>query len=196
MQELAEVSATRLARHLSLPMWSLDRDQVSELLTAELAEQRVSAIVVRDEDGRTLFAAKHRTADGIVDSDGEVSGNLINVNRDVKLGDENIGVVSIYVSPETMLYELRQFRQGAVITVLLVNLVIIFIMLFLVGRVIIQPLQKLTLAAERMSKGDLNQSLDLRSKDEIGYLSTAFSRMQNSLKFAMQKLVQSRRNAA
>jgi len=85
LQELAEVSATRLSQHLSLPMWSLDREQVSELLTAELAEQRVSAIVVRDEDRSTLFAAKERLSDGsIIDSSGTIDGDLIKVERDVK----------------------------------------------------------------------------------------------------------------
>ena len=64
LAELAEVSATRLSQHLVIPMWNLDREQVAELLTAEMQEQRVAAIVIRDEDNTTLFAAKERNDAG------------------------------------------------------------------------------------------------------------------------------------
>ena len=49
LAELAEVSATRLSQHLVIPMWNLDREQVSELLAAEMQELRVAAIVIRDK---------------------------------------------------------------------------------------------------------------------------------------------------
>jgi len=47
---------------------------------------------------------------------------------------------------------------------------------------------RLTDAAERMSLGDLDVSIDIRSKDEIGHLARAFTRMQTSLRLAIGRL--------
>jgi methyl-accepting chemotaxis protein len=47
---------------------------------------------------------------------------------------------------------------------------------------------KLTEAAERMSLGDLNAKIEVRSRDEIGLLAQALGRMQTSLRMAMERL--------
>ncbi len=195
LQELAEVSATRLSKHLSLPMWSLDREQVSELLTAELSERRVSAIVVQDEEGKGLFAAKERLSDGsVVDSSGTVAGDLIYVEREVSKDEQAIGQVGIYVSPASMLRDLKQFGQGVLGTLLVLNIFIILVMVLVLRKLLIVPLQKLTSAADLISRGDLNQRVFINSKDEIGVLADSFGRMQNSLKVAIRRLMQKSTN--
>ena len=56
------------------------------------------------------------------------------------------------------------------------------------ARAIAKPVMKLTDAAERMSMGDLNVRIDVRSGDEIGLLAQAIGRMQTSLRMAMERL--------
>ena len=56
------------------------------------------------------------------------------------------------------------------------------------ARAIVTPIMKLTDAAERMSLGDLNVKIDIKSKDEIGLLAQAIGRMQTSLRLAMSRL--------
>ncbi len=56
------------------------------------------------------------------------------------------------------------------------------------ARAIVTPIMKLTDAAERMSLGDLNVRIDVKSKDEIGLLAQAIGRMQTSLRLAMNRL--------
>ena len=56
------------------------------------------------------------------------------------------------------------------------------------ARAIVTPIMKLTDAAERMSLGDLNVKIDIKSKDEIGLLAQAIGRMQTSLRLAMNRL--------
>ncbi len=189
LNQLAEVSATRLSQHLAIPMWNLDREQVAELLTAEMQELKVAGIVVRDEDRRTLFAAKERSNAGdVVDSVGSLSGQNISVDREVMNKDEKIGVVSIFVTPEFMKEDLKQFGQAVIATVIILNLAIFIIMMMVLGRVLINPLQNLAGVAEQISRGDLNQNIDVSSRDEIGYLATTFNRMQTSLKVAIRRL--------
>ncbi len=192
LTQLAEVSATRLSQHLVIPMWTLDREQVGELLAAEMAEQRVAAIIVRDEDNSTLFAAKEKNANGeVVESIGSISGDYINVDREVLNGEDKIGVVSIFITPQLMKQDLRKFGQGVVATVIILNVVIFLIMMMVLGKVLINPLMKLAMGAEKISRGDLNQTFDVSSRDEIGYLATTFNKMQSSLRVAIRRLTKS-----
>ena len=189
LAQLAEVSANRLAQHLVIPMWNLDREQVGELLESEMQEQRVAAIVIRDEDSSTLFAAKERNDAGeVVESIGSVSGDFISVDRKVLNNDEEIGVVSMFITPQFMDQELNQFRQGVVAIVVILNVVIFIIMMVVLGRVLINPLMSLAAGAEKISRGDLNQTFNVNSQDEIGYLATTFNKMQSSLRVAIRRL--------
>jgi methyl-accepting chemotaxis protein len=192
LAQLAEVSANRLSQHLVIPMWTLDREQVGELLAAEMQEQRVAAIIVRDEDNSTLFAAKEKNSSGeVVESVGSVSGDLINVDREVLNGEDRIGMVSIFVTPQLMKQDLKNFGQGVVATVVILNAVIFVIMMLVLGKVLINPLMKLAMGAEKISRGDLNQTFDISTRDEIGYLATTFNKMQSSLRVAIRRLTKS-----
>lgn len=189
---LAEVSANRLSQHLVIPMWNLDREQVGELLSAEMQEQRVAAIVVRDEDNSTLFAAKERDDIGeVVESIGSIAGDYQSVDRKVINGEDEIGVVSIFVTPQFMRQDLKNFGQGVVATVVILNIVIFIIMMVVLGKVLINPLMSLASGAEKISRGDLNQTFDINSRDEIGYLATTFNKMQSSLRVAIRRLTKS-----
>jgi methyl-accepting chemotaxis protein len=194
LSELAEVSATRLSQHLVIPMWNLDREQVSELLSAEMQELRVAAIVIRDEDNSTLFAAKERNDAGeIVESVGSISGNYISVDRKVLNNDEEIGVVSMFVTPKFMEEELKNFGQGVIATVVILDFVIFIIMMVVLGRLLINPIMELAAGAEKISRGDLNQTFDVSARDEIGYLATTFNKMQSSLRVAIRRLTKGAR---
>lgn len=69
------------------------------------------------------------------------------------------------------------------ITVLVVTLIA-----WILARAIVIPIKKLTSAAERMSLGDLNVDIDIKSKDEVGLLAQAINRMQTSLRMAVERL--------
>ena len=56
------------------------------------------------------------------------------------------------------------------------------------ARGLVNPIMKLTDAAERMSLGDMNVKIDVTSRDEIGLLAQAIGRMQTSLRMAMDRL--------
>ena len=79
---------------------------------------------------------------------------------------------------------------GLVTVVLLVGMVIAA----LLARSIIRPIIGLTALADKMSRGDLETPVDIKSADEIGQLAYSLERMRASLKAAMVHL--SRRTAA
>ena len=68
------------------------------------------------------------------------------------------------------------------------TVVLVLIIAWFSARAIVNPIRKLTDAAERMSLGELNVKIDVKSKDEIGLLAQAIGRMQTSLRLAMNRL--------
>jgi signal transduction histidine kinase len=60
----------------------------------------------------------------------------------------------------------------------------------LLSRRILRPVETLTTAVRRMKSGDLNQRVEVRSRDEIGELAQAFNSMSNDL----SRVEQLRRN--
>ena len=68
------------------------------------------------------------------------------------------------------------------------TIVLVLIIAWFSARAIVTPIMKLTDATERMSLGELNVKIDVKSKDEIGLLAQAIGRMQTSLRLAMNRL--------
>ena len=73
---------------------------------------------------------------------------------------------------------------------MLLGITVVFVTLIALisARAVVTPIMKLTDAAERMSLGDLNVDIDINSKDEVGLLAQAISRMQTSLRMAVERL--------
>jgi HAMP domain-containing protein len=63
---------------------------------------------------------------------------------------------------------------------------------FFLARGIIQPILRLTLVADKISKGDLEMPVGVETRDEIGDLARSLGRMRASLKAAMARLNQDR----
>ncbi|MBS3809598.1 MAG: zinc-ribbon domain-containing protein [Desulfobacterales bacterium] len=67
-------------------------------------------------------------------------------------------------------------------------IVIIGLCIIIYGYRLSRRIQYLTEAADRISVGDLEAEIEVRSKDEIGSLADAISRMQDSLRFSIERL--------
>ncbi|MCK4816804.1 cache domain-containing protein, partial [bacterium] len=68
--------------------------------------------------------------------------------------------------------------------------VFLLIILYFSTTRIINPLQKMVIATQEIAKGDLSHKVEMRSKDEIGYLADSFNQMTANLKTAKKKLVE------
>lgn len=82
---------------------------------------------------------------------------------------------------------LNQMQKFA-LTLLGCTILLVSVIAWFSARAIVTPVMKLTDAAERMSLGELNVKIDIKSKDEIGLLAQAIGRMQTSLRLAMNRL--------
>ncbi|MFW6080362.1 MAG: HAMP domain-containing protein [Desulfosalsimonas sp.] len=67
-------------------------------------------------------------------------------------------------------------------------IVIIGLCIIFYGYRLSRNIQYLTEAADRISVGDLEAEIEVRTRDEIGSLAEAISRMQDSLRFSIERL--------
>jgi HAMP domain-containing protein len=71
---------------------------------------------------------------------------------------------------------------------LLLLVLVIILVSFAVARTFTEPIRQLTQVADRISLGDLNVTIDVDRRDEIGELAEAIARMQESLQAAIERL--------
>jgi signal transduction histidine kinase/HAMP domain-containing protein len=95
--------------------------------------------------------------------------------------EEKIGVAHVGMSLASMRKEIASMKNIIVLLTALVVAIGILLTVFLVN-IIVNPIQQLVFATDKVANGDLAQMVKVRRKDEIGKLASAFNRMTNSLK--------------
>ncbi len=68
------------------------------------------------------------------------------------------------------------------------TVVVVFLVALLAGRAITRPINQLTDVAERISLGELDAEIQVKSKDEIGDLASAIQRMADSIRLSIERL--------
>lgn len=66
-------------------------------------------------------------------------------------------------------------------TLIIIAVIVSIVLGTLISRSITRPLQLVTNAAEKMARGQLNQSIQIKRKDEIGQLASAFNHMAKNI---------------
>lgn len=82
---------------------------------------------------------------------------------------------------------LQQLFQLVILT-LIITICLIILTGMLLGNRFVKPIRKLTQGAQEIQKGNLNQKIEVKSNDEIGFLAHAFNEMALSLKQKQAKL--------
>lgn len=75
---------------------------------------------------------------------------------------------------------------------LLMTVVLIVAIALVLARTLVKPIRELTGITTRMSMGELDAEINIKSKDEIGQLAGAIGLLQTSLSMAMKRLRQKR----
>lgn len=78
--------------------------------------------------------------------------------------------------------------RNMVLGILVVTLAIISLIITVYSRLLSGRIRTLTDHAERISIGELDTDIDIKSKDEIGDLAQAITRMQDSIRFSIERL--------
>ena len=78
--------------------------------------------------------------------------------------------------------------------IILVVLIVLMVVIYVYSRSVIQPIRTLSEVADKISMGDLDTSIKVKAKGEVGVLAESIERMQMSVKAAIVRL-QKRRDS-
>jgi methyl-accepting chemotaxis protein len=192
LNDLAKVSASKLENNLRIPLWDLDSDLVAEAVEAEMLTQDISAILVFDADDSALILGRQRgiTWDVLSADDGYKSFEEGEVKKEANIinNNEKIGRVEVYVSNRFKERELASSINGLLITLLLLDITIFFVLWVVMSNILRSPIAELSEAANKISRGNFNVEIDVNRKDEIGVVANSIERMKTSLSMAIERL--------
>jgi PAS domain S-box-containing protein len=95
---------------------------------------------------------------------------------------------AIVVPEENILKMLPHYRRGFISGAVGIGLLLLSIVIAIIWFSVIKPINTLTKTAIEIRMGDLDKTVDVKSRDEIGELSTAFNEMTGRLKTQMREL--------
>lgn len=142
----------------------------------------------KDFTNHPLVKAGRNKVSGMVEFKGEDQEDLIGFAHQTALG----WTLAVQ-QDKAEAFEALTNSQRYAYTLLAITFVVILIIAYLSSRAIVTPIRNLTDAANRISVGDLGVNIVNTSKDEIGDLADAITRMQDSIKLSISRLKKRRR---
>lgn len=100
---------------------------------------------------------------------------------------KKIGVVRVGLSLKEVHQQVKKFALITFSVLGILSCVGIFISMFFV-QIIIKPLERMTELAVQMAGGDFSRTIEVKTRDEVGILASAFSQMSSNLKEMMKKV--------
>lgn len=113
-----------------------------------------------------------------------VPANILKTGAPLMVNNQRVGTILDANSPPPFNPEEYLFLQRTTDALLLAMggaLLVALIVAVILSRTLIHPLQALTLAAQNITEGQLEQQVKVGAKDEIGQLATAFNRMSEEV---------------
>lgn len=104
------------------------------------------------------------------------------------INDEIIGILYVGMLERPYIDTTNRVIFGFII-IAVICVVLLLVILYFSTTQIINPLQKMVVATQKIAKGDLTHKLNVRSSDEIGDLAKSFDKMTEELRVANDKLI-------
>lgn len=159
----------------NLIMLSKKLPEFRSILTASLKGRSRGSFDWNDDDG--VWRRKYMSCVPIEGTDLVVAATISidEFSKPVKRIEERIADKGRSIK--------RQF-----VLVVGISLIMFILLISLYSRTIVKPIIYLAEVADRISLGDLETKIEIKSTDEVGKLAQSFERMQESLKAAIERL--------
>jgi methyl-accepting chemotaxis protein len=172
---------------LQEPLYSYNKELVQNIIESFVKSHIVEGITVYDQRKKKLASAgsNHSGHSDILEKH----------SLEIKWTDgQKIGVINVTFSKEYLAQSLSDTRNFTGVSMLITLFLLAVACYVALNRIVVAPLNKVTLLLEDIGKGggDLTQRLSVDSDDELGRLSKGF----NDFISKIQKIVQDLANSA
>ncbi|WP_320174906.1 methyl-accepting chemotaxis protein [Maridesulfovibrio sp.] len=184
LNKQADRTAGRLALGMITPIWDFNDSLGTRVIKSEMELEELSSVIVYEADGKKIFLALGKTStDEIQKLEKPPTGNYVTVSKDISRKEKKIGVVTVYFTREILEAKLVQEIMGITLKTVVTDVLIIFILFFVIRGMLINPVKRIQTFAEKVSGGDLECSFEEGTfYGELGELKTAILQMVQNLK--------------
>jgi len=114
--------------------------------------------------------------------------HMITVIAPVNLSGQIVGTYEMFFSMEKTYVILNTHRNFLILISVISLFALVFSFLFLLRRAIVKPIITFRDDAKLIGKGNLDVKIDIKSRDELGELTSAFNQMTSDLKSSRAKI--------
>jgi methyl-accepting chemotaxis protein len=149
----ADVLAERIANRMVTPLWNMDSKRAEEIVTDEMGDKKLFAIMVKEADDKAPFIQRQRNENWeMADVKGDINpASYVYRKKDIAKDGQKLGTVGIYVSPQFVKEQLKSSIIGIILRALLLDSCIAALMFFLIRKIIIKPVSNMAAALTECS---------------------------------------------
>ena len=165
VNESIVLASERLKLNLPAAIWMDLTEQITKIGTSELKTPYIYAIKVMDTEGDVKFSEKNEGVKGQ-----ESKYPLVSI----EYGEKTVvGDLVLSIDQQAIDAKITKALFNIIIGVVLINLLLVIILYFVIGRIVTKPLTEVIKAVTDIAQGDgdLTKRLNINSQDEIGQLS-------------------------
>jgi putative nucleotidyltransferase with HDIG domain len=165
---------------LKSPLWDYNLDNTYEVLQTLLIDPSMIRVELNDEYGTTIQSIEKDNFD--------LTSDFVHLDSKIIMYEDTpLGSISIWMSAElNHLIVIKSMLNRIVFA--LFEMVLITLVIRLVSSKTTQPIGSLIVAANHIAQGNLETTIDINTKDELGNLGTALTSMQFQFKQHMVDL--------
>ena len=183
-------------------------------LAKRVGEQIDARITIIDADGEVLgdseedpaFMENHSDRPEVIEAlSGEVGSSIrysetlgfdmLYVAASISTGGAIVGISRVSL-PLTDINESVSHINNTILWGALIAVVIAILLAFQISRITTKPIKMLTQMSKRIAEGELDQEIQINSRDEVGELATSFNQMTAKLKEMMAFITSERDRVA
>jgi signal transduction histidine kinase len=191
LNERANSLTRNLAMNAEYGLLSSNREELQRLSNNILSQKDIYSVRIEDKKGKTLVkVAKSAKSEPVREyfapvtverrADSAKEGMLLEYGEEMET--ETIGKVEVRMSLVSFYEKLDELRGTVAVNILVIILIVTFGVVFTVNRYIGNPIRDLISATQKISQGNLDHRIPVRTKDEIGVLADFFNKMTEELK--------------
>lgn len=161
-------------------LWNVDTATLKQLLEAQTIDNTMEYIHVYDHNNNLVAQKVHGNQKGTAPV--VTSGKGLVFDVPVTFRDEKIGHVQVAMTSAGIVQGLKErvlFALGVFLSVLILTTVVVYFELY---RMVLNPLNKILAAIQRMAQGDFDIHVHVAQQNELGLVAQSFNRMSQDLK--------------
>ncbi|MCB9494042.1 MAG: HAMP domain-containing protein [Desulfobacteraceae bacterium] len=195
---LSENTALRMSKYLANPMWAVEKNLIDSFIEAEMLNPDIFGILVYESNGKAVITGKGRDKNwqlyetqNIFHKSDTPENQIFSTKKDIfmpEIKKESLGIVEVFVTKQFITQKLNKFLAANLIAMAALILILTAAIFMSLRKLMLAPLEMLIDATEKMSMGDLNTPIEIKSNNEIGILASSIERMRQSMILAFKKL--------